>query len=87
MTPHYIEIEHDGDCGYNMGVYLCVGQSIHCCKLSEALRVNNEWGTFQHVHEYIAANGRILLFLGSAQHKIKRKAEQIACNTILTQLN
>jgi hypothetical protein len=25
-------------------------------------------------------NGKILLFMGEGQHKIKRKAEQVACN-------
>jgi N-methylhydantoinase A/oxoprolinase/acetone carboxylase beta subunit len=32
------------------------------------------------IHEYVAENGKLLLFLGEGQHKIKRKAEQIACN-------
>ena len=28
-TPHYLEIRHDIDIGYEMGVYLCLGQQIH----------------------------------------------------------
>ena len=28
-TPHYIEINHNDDTGYEMGVYLCLGQKIH----------------------------------------------------------
>ena len=28
-TPHYIEISHDEEKGYEMGVYLCLGQKIH----------------------------------------------------------
>ena len=29
-------------------------------------------------------NGKIFIFMGEGQHKIKRKAEQIACNEALT---
>jgi dsRNA-specific ribonuclease len=32
-------------------------------------------------------DGKIFLFLGEGQHKIKRKAEQIACNEALQSLN
>ena len=84
VTPHYMELEHDMDHGYKMGVYLCVGQSIHGCQLSDAIKMTDKWGTFQDIHEYLATNGKIFLFLGSAQHKIKRKAEQLACNDILS---
>ena len=29
VTPHYLEIEHDMELGYKMGVYICLGQAIH----------------------------------------------------------
>jgi hypothetical protein len=32
----------------------------------------------------ITTYGKVLIFLGEGQHKIKRKAEQIACNEALT---
>jgi hypothetical protein len=32
-------------------------------------------------------NGKLFLFMGEGQHKIKRKAEQIACNEALTYIN
>jgi len=89
VTPHYIELEHDMDYGYKMGVYLCVGQNIHTCNLNEAINIhdnyndNNYLNTFQDIHQYISTNGKIFIFLGSAQHKIKRKAEQLACCDIL----
>jgi hypothetical protein len=35
---------------------------------------------FKTIQEYVAENGKIFLFMGQGQHKIKRKAEQIACN-------
>ena len=38
--------------------------------------------------DYILKNdGKIFLFLGEGQHKIKRKAEQIACAEALSFLN
>jgi dsRNA-specific ribonuclease len=44
--------------------------------------------SFKAVQDYIANhNGKIFLFLGEGQHKIKRKAEQIACNEALRVLN
>jgi hypothetical protein len=43
--------------------------------------------TFKAIKEYIAIYNKIFLFLGEGQHKIKRKAEQIACNEAITILN
>ena len=36
VTPHYLEIEHDMELGYKMGVYLCLGQQIHTVSHSDA---------------------------------------------------
>lgn len=82
VTPHYIEIEHDAELGYKMGVYLCLGQSIHSVNRTEALSIY-DLKTFKNVQEYAATHGKIFLFMGEGQHKIKRKAEQIACNKAL----
>ena len=87
VTPHYLEITHDVEMGYKMGVYLCLGQAIHSVKIEEAININI-LNNFEAVHEYIEKNnGKIFLFLGEGQHKIKRKAEQIACNEALKFLN
>jgi dsRNA-specific ribonuclease len=79
VTPHYLEIDHDLDNGYKMGVYLCMGQSIYNCTTEDAIHIDN-LKTFSKIQEYIEKNNKLLLFLGEGQHKIKRKAEQIACN-------
>ena len=86
VTPHYLEIEHDLENGYKMGVYLCIGQSIYNCISDEAIHIN-KLKTFIKIQEYIEQNNKLLLFLGEGQHKIKRKAEQIACNEALQQLS
>jgi dsRNA-specific ribonuclease len=83
VTPHYLEIEHDIDNGYKMGVYLCVGQHIYNLSPSDAVHIDS-LKTFNAINEYILSNGgKIFLFLGKGQHKIKRKAEQLACNQAL----
>jgi dsRNA-specific ribonuclease len=86
VTPHYLEIDHDLDNGYKMGVYLCMGQSIYNCTTEDAIHINN-LKTFAKIQEYIEKNNKLLLFLGEGQHKIKRKAEQIACDEALQKLS
>uniref|UniRef100_A0A6C0D983 RNase III domain-containing protein n=1 Tax=viral metagenome TaxID=1070528 RepID=A0A6C0D983_9ZZZZ len=86
VTPHYLEIEHDLDNGYRMGVFLCVGQQVHNLKPSEAIHIDN-LKTFQSIQEYIQQNEKVFVYLGEGLHKIKRKAEQIACNEALQKIN
>ena len=86
VTPHYLEIDHDLDNGYKMGVYLCMGQSIYNCTTEDAIHIDN-LKTFSKIQEYIEKNNKLLLFLGEGQHKIKRKAEQIACDEALQKLS
>ena len=85
VTPHYLEMEHDVDLGYKMGVYLCLGQSIHNVNCIDAMNIN-EFQNFKEVQEYIQIHSKILLFMGEGKHKIKRKAEQIACYEALKYL-
>jgi len=83
VTPHYLEIEHDMELGYKMGVYLCLGQPIYNVTPSDAIHINT-LNNFKAVQDYLLNHeGKIFLFLGEGQHKIKRKAEQIACNEAL----
>jgi dsRNA-specific ribonuclease len=87
VTPHYLELNHDLENGYKMGVYLCVGQQIYNVVPSEALHIDS-FKNFIAINEYISENnGKIFLFLGEGTHKIKRKAEQIACNEALNHID
>uniref|UniRef100_A0A6C0B121 RNase III domain-containing protein n=1 Tax=viral metagenome TaxID=1070528 RepID=A0A6C0B121_9ZZZZ len=86
VTPHYLEIEHDTENGYKMGVYLCIGQAVHNCKPTHAIHIDT-LKTFQAIQEYIQQNDKIFVYLGEGLHKIKRKAEQIACNEALQKIN
>ena len=82
VTPHYLEIEHDVDFGYKMGVYLCLGQPIHTLTHNDAVDISF-FQNFKVIHDYVGEVGKIFIFMGEGQHKIKRKAEQIACNEAL----
>ena len=79
VTPHYMEIEHDVEIGYRMGVYLCLGQPVYNLIHSDSISMET-LKTFEAVQNYLLDNdGKIFLFLGEGLHKIKRKAEQEAC--------
>jgi dsRNA-specific ribonuclease len=82
VTPHYLEIEHDLELGYKMGVYLCLGQQIYTLSHSEAVDISF-FKNFKAIQDFVAENGKAFIFMGEGQHKIKRKAEQIACNEAL----
>jgi dsRNA-specific ribonuclease len=77
-TPDYIEISHDMDNGYQMGVYLCIGKQIHQFKPRDAIPFSH-YGSFANIQQAFTEKGYAFVFLGSGTHKIKKKAEQIAC--------
>ena len=78
VTPHYLEIEHDIELGYKMGVYLCLGQPIHTVTHADAVDIS-DFVNFKAIQDFVADNGKAFIFMGEGQHKIKRKAEQTAC--------
>jgi dsRNA-specific ribonuclease len=82
VTPHYLQIHHDLETGYRMGVYLCIGQSIHHLQREEAIPIKN-FNSLEQVEEYMQTHQNLFLFMGESVHKIKRKAEQEACNIVL----
>ena len=86
VTPHYLEIEHDLELGYKMGVYLCLGQAIHTLKHSDAVDISF-FKNFKSIQDFVIESGKAFIFMGEGQHKIKRKAEQIACNEALNFIN
>ena len=77
-TPIYREISQDPDEGYHMGVYLCLGQEPHGLSHDDAVPYR-DLGSFEKIHEYMEEHGKIYIFLGEGKYKIKKKAEQIAC--------
>ena len=80
VTPDYLEVsEHDSDIGYHMGVYLCLGQSVHGLKHQDSISIS-KFTSYNDIHQYMSEHGRIFMFMGEGKHKIKKKAEQVACD-------
>ncbi len=86
-TPSYIEIsDHTDEEGYHMGVYLCLGQDIYGLAHRHALPYS-QFGTFQAIQTYMEKFGKVFVFLGESKHKIKKKAEQRACELAINKIN
>lgn len=85
ITPDYLQISYDIDTGYEMGVYLCIGKPIHACNQNEAKPFSN-FGNFETIQKYISMNQSCFIFLGTGIHKIKKKAEQLACEMALSNI-
>ncbi len=86
VTPHYLEIEHDAELGYKMGVYLCLGQPIFHLTHADSVDISF-FKNFKSIHDYVEENSKVLIYMGEGQHKIKRKAEQVACNEAIKYIN
>jgi len=83
VTPDYLEVEHhDVDNGYHMGVYLCLGMAIHEVTPEKAIPLSH-FKTYQDIHLHMSKHNSVFVFLGEGIHKIKKKAEQIACENAI----
>jgi hypothetical protein len=69
-----------------MGVYLCLGQPIYHLTHSHSIDISF-FKSFKAIHEYVESNTKVLIYMGEGQHKIKRKAEQVACNEAIKALD
>lgn len=80
VTPDYRELSpYHPETGYHMGVYLCLGQPFHSANYAQALPVS-QFGTAGDMHDHLRQHGTLLVLLGEGRHKIKKKAEQTACD-------
>jgi dsRNA-specific ribonuclease len=87
VTPDYLEVEeYNQETGYHMGVYLCLGQPIHDVIPSQSIPIQ-KFKSHYEIHQYMSQHNKIFVFLGEGIHKIKKKAEQIACDTAIRNLN
>ena len=92
LTPDYVEIKdfnkHDkynkhsdlesADKFYTMGVYISFGQNIHNSNIEKAINYS-DIKSFTAIHELVLENPTLLVFLSKDTHRIKKKAEQLAC--------
>ena len=80
-TPDYIILNHDEELRYTMGVFLCL-EDIHGLKPETAIPFS-EIKSFDNIKK----NNNTFIFFASGTHKIKKKAEQIACFEALKQID
>ena len=88
-TPDYIELSRDADAGYEMGLYLCLGQPLHevIGQPSAAIPFQSLVNGFADVHQICDQNGgKAFIFFARASHKIKKKAEQMTCEMAIKQI-
>jgi dsRNA-specific ribonuclease len=83
LTPDYIEIDKNKDYElsdkiYTMGVFICFGQNIHNVNINESISFDT-LNSFQAIHNLLLTNDKLLIFLSKGSNKIKKKAEQLAC--------
>jgi dsRNA-specific ribonuclease len=84
LTPDYVEIKTQdenidiSEKTYTMGLYISFGQNIHNSDISKAVNFDT-MKTFKTIHEKIENDPKLLVFITKAEHKIKKKAEQLAC--------
>jgi dsRNA-specific ribonuclease len=85
-TPYYVELsERDDDTGYHMGVCLCIGQHIHEVKINNVVHFD-KFGSFTEIQNQITLGKKIFVLLGEGKHKVKKKAEQTACELAINKL-
>ena len=68
-----------------MGVYLCLGYQSYDI-IPENYEVIKSKINLQDINKEYSKKGKIIMQLGEASHKIKKKAEQVACMNALEQI-
>ncbi|AET73170.1 ribonuclease III [Phaeocystis globosa virus 12T] len=87
LTPEYVELHNHNDNDtdnktYIMGLYICFGQNIHKANIKNAV-LFDDLKSFKEIHTLVEQNPKLLVFITKASHKIKKKAEQFACENAI----
>lgn len=89
-TPDYVELNIETNVEnekyYEMGVFLSFGKNIHNMNLNNYINFE-DIKTFEDLHKLLLNNNNLLIFFCKAKHKIKKKAEQIACDEAIKLIN
>jgi dsRNA-specific ribonuclease len=78
VTPIYLTIKSSPEEGYHMGVYLVLGESPVRLNPKDSTPFSH-FNSFAAIHGYYEKYNFVFAFLGEGTHKIKKKAEQTAC--------
>jgi dsRNA-specific ribonuclease len=86
-TPDYREISHDPIIGYTVCVYICIGVPIHTAmETLNPVHISKYNYNMDNIREIITSDTKLLIELGRGTHRVKRKAEQDACEDILRKI-
>jgi dsRNA-specific ribonuclease len=86
-TPTYMEVsEQDEDEGYHMGVYLCLNCESHNVTHKDSIAFDT-FGSFENIYKYLEDHPSVFVFFADSKHKIKKKAEQAACQIAIEKMN
>ena len=82
-TPDYVILNVDEEQKYTMGVYLCLNDTnIHNINIEEAIPIDSI-KTLQDIKD----NNINFIYFSQASHKIKKKAEQLACQYAIDKIS
>jgi dsRNA-specific ribonuclease len=84
-TPKYLVIDNDEETGYEMGVYLAINIPVQEVVPENATPIEDKI-SFKTLQEELENDGQIFMLLGKSSHKIKKKAEQTACQIALSNI-
>jgi dsRNA-specific ribonuclease len=84
ITPTYLVINQDDD-GYYMGVYICVNIPVEDIK-HENSEVLEGTISFSELQSKLEEEGKLFVMLSSCMNKIKKKAEQTACEIAIQRI-
>lgn len=80
------DLDIQDEAKYAMGVFLCLGQSIHDMKIENAIHISAIGKDIMDLVIYTQQNSKVFICFGIGQHKLKKKAEQNACKQALINL-
>lgn len=83
-TPDYVVLNVDDEQRYTMGVYLCLnGKSIHNLNIEDAVNFESDIQIIQKIKDEEID----FIYFTQSTHKIKKKAEQVACQNAIALIN
>lgn len=85
-TPTYLIINQDEENGYHMGLYLAVNIPVQNITPDKATIINSDIIDFSLLQKQLEENGSLFVRLSDGIHKIKKKAEQTACQIAIEKI-
>jgi len=86
VTPTYLLVKEDEETGYHVGVYLAMDIPVEHILPQRARVLEGEAISFSDLQERRADQGSLFVCLAQSSHKIKKKAEQQACEIAITRI-